>query len=194
MVNLFNNIKAKIKLIAPEIEFVQMYNGQFEDLGGKEGGAAIYSFPMPCALIEFDDDIEWHQLGQGYQIADPLYVTIHLGHNLLDAMDGTLEQNLAVYTLAQKLFKGLNKFEPEGAVQFIRSGTTQDKQHDNVYHFQQKYRTSYVDNERAEPVDGAWKQPTTDLVLSIEKQQVIGYLLTENGFHLLQENGFKILL
>ena len=166
MKKLFNDIKTKIAAIAPEIEFIQMYNSQFEDLGGEQG-AAIYSFPMPCALIEFDDNIEWHQLGAGVQIADPLYITIHIGHNLLDAQDGTMEQNLLVYDLATKLFKGLNKFTPSGASMFIRTGHTQDKKHDNVYHFQQRYMTNYIDNERIEPEDGIIKDPPTDLDLTV---------------------------
>lgn len=205
MDGLFNDIKAKITEIAPEITFVQMYNGQFDDLGdnNSEEGMRMYAFPMPAAFVEFDDDIEWHQLGAGYQIADPLFVTIHLAHNLLDAADGTMEQNLAVYALAQKLFKGFNKFEPDGAVQFIRVGHTQDKNHDQVYHFQQKYRTSYVDQERAEPVNGVLKDPPTGLELNVEydpspflKQlpDEENILLLESGEALTLEDGENILL
>lgn len=166
MKQLFNDIKNKVGAIAPEVLFIQMYNGQFDDMGGEQG-AAIYSFPDPFVLIEFDDPIEWKQLGAGVQIADPLYVTLHIGYNLLDAGDGTMEQNLLVYDLVQKIFKGMNKFEPDGAVMFIRSGTIQDKQHGNIYHMQQKYRTNYIDNERIEPVDGVTKSAPTDLELTV---------------------------
>lgn len=165
MVSLFNNIKAKIAQICPEIKFIQMYNGQFEDLGGEQG-ALVYSFATPFALIEFEDDIQWHQLGNNIQIADPLNIIIHLGHNLLDAQDGTMEQNLDVYNLAQKLFKGLNKYEPDGASCFIRYGSTQDKQHDNMYHFQQKFVTTYIDQDAAEPQNGITIQPPITLELN----------------------------
>jgi hypothetical protein len=167
MVSLFNDIKSKILDICPEIQFVQMYNSQFDDLGGEQG-SLIYSFPMPCAFIKFDDDVQWRQLGSNQQIADPLYITIHLGHNLLDAQDGTLEQNLEVYTLSQKLFKGLNKYEPDGASCFIRVGHTQDDKHDNVYHFQQKYMTTYIDQEASEPQDGIIIEPPITLNLTTE--------------------------
>lgn len=164
MTQLFNDIKTKILEVVPEVTFVQMYNGQFEDIEAE--GAAIYSFPSPFVLIEFEDNIEWKQLGQGYQIADPLFVNLHLGHVLYDAQDGTMELNLEVYNLSQKLFKGMNKFEPAGAVQFIRKENTQDKRHTNLYHFIQRYATNYIDQDRTEPVNGILKDPPTGLEIN----------------------------
>lgn len=166
MDRLYDDIVAKVKDACPWVEFITMYNSQFEDLGGEEG-AKIYSFPMPCVLVEFDDDIEWHQLGNGVQIADPLNITLHFGVNLLDAGDGTLELNKEVYQRATQLFAAMNKFEPDGCVQWIRIGHTQSKNHDNVYHFQQKYRTNYIDTNRSEPVGSRIVDPPITLNLNV---------------------------
>jgi len=167
---LFLDIKAKLLLVNPGLKFIQMYNGQFNDIE-IEDGAAVYSIPVPFVLVEFADDIEWKQLGGGAQIADPLDITLHYGNTLFDAQDGTQEQNLAIYTEAGVLFKGMNKFEPNGCVQWIRFGHTQDKQHKALYHFQQKYRTNYVDTLRIEPVDGITKNPPTDLEINASYEE-----------------------
>lgn len=169
MRQLFSDIKAKILAVAPDILFVAMYNGQFEDID--EDGAEIYSFPCPFVLIEFSDDIQWNQLGGGVQIADPLEVVLHYGHYQLDAQDGTQEQNLDVYDKVEALFVAMNLYEPDGAVAFVRSGATQDKRHRALYHAQQKYITNYITQAAAIPVGGVDKDPPFTLEINASYEE-----------------------
>lgn len=150
MKQLFLDIKTQLLAKVPEVTFVQMWNNQFNDL--EEG--SVYSFPFPCIFIEFVNENEIKQLGQGYQIYDPLTVRVHIGHDFYNNTDGTMEQDLAVMDLKQKVYKALQKFEPTGAVQFIRYSESQDYNHTNIYHFIQDYKTNYIDSYRTEPVDG----------------------------------------
>lgn len=167
MIQLFNDIKQQILNEVPEIQFVQMYNSQFADMDRDERGASIYSFPLPAAFIEFEDDLQYLQLGNGVQLIDPLFIKIHIAHEYYDAQDGTMEQNLEIFNLRQKVYMALQKFEPNGAVAFMRINETQDKHHTNLYHYIQTYQTNFIDSERQEPVNGVIKDPPTDLDLTV---------------------------
>lgn len=163
MKQLYLDIESQIKSQVTEVQFIHVYNSQFDLMENQES----YSFPFPCVFIEFVAQNEIQQLGGGYQIFDPLMINVHIGHNLYDAGDGTMEQNLDIFDLRTKIFKALNKFEPNGAVQFIRVSETQDTNHKSVYHFIQTYKTNYIDNSRSEPVNGVTTTPPTDLELDV---------------------------
>jgi hypothetical protein len=164
---LFLAIKGQLETEVPSIQFIQMYNRQFDLIDQGEGGSLIYSFPFPCVFVEFVSPSPIKQLGGGYQIYDPLLVNIHIGHELYDAGDGSMEQNLDVFDLRTLVYKALQKFEPSGAVAFMRTEETQDTNHKAIYHFIQEYTTNYIDNGMAEPVGGVTKDPPTDLDLTV---------------------------
>lgn len=162
MKQLFLDIKAHLLAQVPELAFIQMFNNQFELIESQE----TYSFPFPCCFIEFLADNPVQQLGNGVQIYDPLTVRIHIGHDFYNAIDGTQEQDLEVFDLKQKVFKALNKFEPNGATVFIRFSETQDTNHTNVYHFIQDYKTNYVDWDRSEPINPTASTPPITLTIN----------------------------
>ena len=161
MRQLYTDIKTKLQGITPEL-FVAVYNGQFEQIEAQE----IYSFPFPCAFIEIVSESEVEQLGNGVQIFDPLYVKIHIGHTFYNG--DNQEENLAIFDLKQTIFQALQKFEPDGAVAFIRLSEEQDTDHTDVYHFIQTYTTNYVDTTMIEPVGGVEVQPPFNLDLTID--------------------------
>lgn len=169
---LFTAIKDRIEDKVPEIKFIAMWNSQtemFEDFEGNKG-SMVDAYQMPCVFVEFQNDLQPQQLGQGVQMYDPLIIKIRLVHQQFDAGDGTQEQNFDVYDLKQKLYKYLNRFEPDGASAFVRNGETQDQSHTNIYNFVQAYVTNYIDNSAQGPVDGVTKEPPTELniTLSVE--------------------------
>jgi hypothetical protein len=165
---LFQAIEAKIKAELTDVKFVNPWNNQVNQV---EDGS-IYSFPMPAIFIDFGMPDEIKQLGNGVQIHDPLIVEIHIVQEFYH--DGeNMERNLDIFDLRTDVYKALQKFEPSGAVQFIRFEEEHDKEHTDVYHYIQKYRTNYIDQSRTEPVNGINSTPPTDLSITIDSVESI---------------------
>ena len=148
-------IQTKLGTDVPEVLFIHMWNNQVERLKEEnEEGISTYLFRIPATLIEFVSPMEIQQLGNGVQLYDPLIIRIHFLHNLLDAGDGTMEQNLEVFDLKNKVYKSLQGFEPTGAVAFVRVAEEQEYDHPNLYHFMMDFQTNFVDSATTKPVDG----------------------------------------
>ena len=162
MDQLYLDIKARIRDLIPEFNFIAVYNNQFADMESQD----IYSYPFPCAFIEIVSETEVQQLGNGVQIFDPVFVKIHIGHTFYNGENQ--EENLEIFPLKQKVYKALQKFEPDRAVMFIRSAEEQDKSHTDVYHFIQTYTTNYVDFDMQEPVGGITVDPPFEIDLDID--------------------------
>lgn len=173
MRQLFLDIQAKLTTdlsgTYPDI-FIRMFNGQFDDIDQGEGGSKLYSFPFPCVFIEFITD-SIQQMGGGYQIYDPLIVRAHIGHSQLDAGDGTIDQNLDALDLMQSVYKSLQKFNPVGCNHWVRIAEEQDKNHTNVYHGIQDFRTNYIDQDAKEPIGEQTTTPPTNLDLTVDYSQ-----------------------
>jgi len=191
LVPVFNAVKAqllaKVANVAPfteavnnnnKLAYVQMWNNQlaswrdsFKKVGDDEmvtGNNNTYVPGFPALLIEFPPPIRNTQLGAGVQIYDDLVVRIHIVHQQLDAMDGTMEQNLEVYALADAVYAALQKFRPAGCVEFIRQNHGLDTNHDNLYHYIVDFGTNYVDGQQLEPVGGTSttiKKVALDLII-----------------------------
>lgn len=148
---LFLDIQSHIKTNLTGIAHIAMYNNQFEHSVDNDD---TYTFLMPCVFVEFENMQELKQLGIGAQIYEPLYVKLYLGIEEIDASDGTMDQNLNAFDLAQDLFKCMNKFEPNNSSIFIRFSEERDYDHRNVYIFTQTYSTSYIDMSMLEPING----------------------------------------
>lgn len=173
LVPLFSAIKAqllaKVANVSPftqtvteanAIAYVQLWNNQlaaWRDDRNKaetvETGNNMYDVPMPAIMIEFDH-ADMQQLGGGVQLYDELIVRVHIIHQQLDAGDGTMEQNLEVYALADAVHLALNKFKTNGAVELIRQRHNMDYNHDMLYHYVLEYGTNYIDQSTAEPIGG----------------------------------------
>jgi hypothetical protein len=171
---LFNAIKAQLLAKVPNatpftqpvtedntLAYVQMWNNQlaswrddYKKPDDLEAGNKMYDVAMPAIMIEFEH-ADMLELGAGVQLYDELVVRVHIVHSQLDAMDGTMEQNLEVYALADAVHMALNKFHPAQAVEFIRLRHTFDYNHDMLYHYIIDYGTNYVDSSTLEPIGGA---------------------------------------
>lgn len=164
MKDLFLAIQTRITTLVPEITYVRIFNNQFENAVNENN---TYDFPMPCVFVEFENVNEPKQLGAGFQIYEPLYVKLHLGVNELDSSDGNLDQNLNIFDLKDKLYKAMQKFEPNKASIFIRSSEEQDYDHTNIYVWKQTYRTTYIDGLMEEPQNPTYTTPEdTDLTIT----------------------------
>lgn len=162
MKQLYLDIKARIRDFVPEVLFIAVYNNQLESIEAQE----IYSFQFPAVFIEIVSESPAEQLGNGVQIFDPLYIRIHIAHTFYNG--DNQEENLAIFDLKQNVYKALQKFEPDRAVAFIRTGEEQDTDHTDLYHFIQTYVTNYVDFDMQEPVNGIVVNPPFNLNLTID--------------------------
>ena len=79
---------------------------------------------------------------------DPFDIKIHIIDNMLDAGDGTQEQNLRIFDFKQQVYVLLKFFQPTNCVKMFRIAETHDYDHDNLYHYIQHYRSNFIDIER----------------------------------------------
>ena len=163
MKDLFLAIQTQILTQIPEITYVRVFNNQFLNAVTEN---ETYDFPMPCVFVEFINEQEPKQLGEGVQIYEPLLIKLHLGVNELDSSDGNLDQNLAIFSLKDKLFRTMNKFEPDKASVFVRVSEFQDYDHTNIYVFTQTYKTTWIDFNREEPLNPKYTTPITNLTIT----------------------------
>ena len=151
MKSLYLAIKAQLELkLSIQLNYIHIWNNQLDNLeDGKE-----YLWRFPAVFIEFGNEMPTNSIGNNVKIYDPLEIRIHICHEQLDAGDGTYEQNFDVYTLKQNVYKALQLFQTSGSGVFDRQGEEQDYNHTNVYHYVQRYMTSYIDNDLPLPIGG----------------------------------------
>lgn len=144
------------------IQFCQVWNNQttFEAEG------THYNYPKPAVFVEFANLEDIEQLGNGNQIYNDMIIRLHIVQDFYNATDGlgVEEQNLTIFDLTQKVFAGLNKFEPSGAVALVRVAEQHKSDHTNIYEFIQDYRTNLVDLTTDEPSGFIIKPPVTGFI------------------------------
>lgn len=153
--------------------WIQIWNNQFEKTKETdEEGNKIYAINMPAVFLEIiTNDIQ--QLGNGCQYYD-LDFNLHIIHRQLDAGDGTIDQNLDVFDLAEHAYNLVQARWPGSPFgQVCRIGETEDENHDDLYHFIQRYGTTYVDSAQNQPVGGILSTPPTAL-------DITGVVIDEN--------------
>ena len=156
----FNDIKSQLLTLQsggqPIIKYITRWNNQLELLYD-ENGAKVEAFLMPAVFISFKAS-EIMQLAQGVQLIENMIIDLHILDWQIDATDGTMEQNLHIYDLKEQIYSVMNKFKvnttTDSAGTFMRIAEEDDDKHMAVYHFVQRYKTSYVNNSLQEPVGG----------------------------------------
>lgn len=181
-------------LASQRVSFIRVWDDQLNDLlNGENVEFALFddTGATPPVFIEFPTVIEWNQIGNGVQIVDNLEITLHILHGFFDAQDGTFEQDLDVLAIAQAIFfqfedwmpgymtiNGVSQPIPVGVI--TRVGDIQDTKHENVYHFQQKYTTTWVDSSKMKPVGGILSslgvKPSTLVIQGTQSQSQYYYL------------------
>lgn len=170
---LYEDIKVKLETLkdadgSNTFKWIHVWNNQLELIDQSK----TYETEYPAIFIEFAPQ-EIKQLGAGYQSYSPLILRFHVIHQLTDAEDGTMEQNLDVFDLKTRLFKLIYKFEPNGASMFSRTAEMPDHRHGRLYEFIQEYTTEYIENTAAEPVNGKVVDPDTlKLTISLTVDEV----------------------
>lgn len=152
---LYTAIKTQIQTYIPEIKFVAMWNNQFDRMQSGED----YSVQLPALFPEFPMDAQCDVVGNNVRVFDPLVLRFHLIDNRIDNMDGTEEENFAVFTLKQKVKATFQLFKCNGSSSFNCTGESGDNDHNNLYHFITDFTTTWVDQQDSLPVGGSLDTP-----------------------------------
>lgn len=146
------------------VTYIRLWNNQVQ----YAKDAIDETYPYPAIFIDFPEEIEWKQIGNGVQTVDPLMIRLHIVHDFYDAQDGTMGQDLAILELAQKVYTSLQEWMPNIPLGvFVRVMEVQDKDHPNLYHFIQTYQTTWIDTAMKRPVNGSVTTEPLDLQLDI---------------------------
>jgi len=154
MKQLFNAIKNYLLPLLNQygVTFIEVWNNNLSYL---EQGMDNPNYQSPALFVEFVSPLNWRQVGNGVQAIDDLHIKLHLIVNELDAIDGTMSQNLNVLQMAQNVFAQFQDVELSVPVGIMtRVGEMQDDDHDNIYHFQQEYITTWMDFTMNRPLNG----------------------------------------
>ena len=165
MKQLLIDIKDRLSSEVPEIKFSAMFNNQFENIN-RDDPNGYCAFPLPAVLVEFDNSNQSNYIGNGVQIYEPLVIRMHIGMEQLDSGTGTLDENLDIFDLKNKVYLAFQNWHTEGSGTFNRTNENQDYNHNNLYVWQMEFTTSYIDQFAIEPRNGITKEPPTDLELN----------------------------
>ena len=138
------------------IDYVRVWNDQ---LASMEKGD-MYTFPNLACFVEID--LPKESLGLGY-VGGDITLRFHIVHVELDAMDGTMEQNLTVFGYRDELIGLLMYKELDGCsgLQFVSERP--DYNHTNVYHYILEFNCSFIDDAGDRTKSQIIKQPVTNL-------------------------------
>ena len=158
MIDFINDILTRLRTLT-SLSYVAVYNQQYERIGDpNEDGENGYLFAMPAAFVEFDFS-QVKQLGQDYQLYEPVIVRVHIVMNELDAQNGYLDQNLNIIGLKNEVLLKLQRFRPTQGGELIRTSEMPDYGHTNLYVWKQEYTTTFVDKIAKDPIGGIEKAP-----------------------------------
>ena len=166
----------------PSTGYIRMWNNNEEYLQA----GTDEQYQLPALFIEFPDEIEYNQLGNGVQTVDDLRVKIHILQDFYDTKTGAMSQNLDVLLMAQNIYLAFQEWMPttvtipNTGIYSDYAGTYnvpvgvmsrrkeyEDKDHDNIYHFVQEYSTTWVDKDLVRPVGGVLSVPVLDYNLDL---------------------------
>jgi hypothetical protein len=157
-------IRAGVININPD--FIFMWNNQHDKIANpEEDGQHLYTFTLPAIFLEIESPTDIKQLGNGVQLYD-FNFRLHLIDKMVDAGDGTLDQNLEIFDIKQLVFQTIQGQAPDKFGQFCRIQEEQDQDHKNLYHFIQEYATNYTDFTMNDPIGGILTVPPTALDLT----------------------------
>jgi len=160
-----NDILSWLRAV-PGVEYAAVYNQQYERINqGDEAGEAGYLFAMPAVFVDFDFS-EVKQMGQGYQLYEPVRVTLHIVCQQLDSGDGYLDQNSIIIPLKNSIFLAVQKKYPTRGGMMVRTSETADYGHNNLYVWKQIYTTTLVDHIGRDPINGVTLQPPISFNIS----------------------------
>jgi hypothetical protein len=137
MVDLINALKG-----IEAIRWAAVWNNQIKRV--EEGKAD--PFNMPAAFVEIQAPEQMGDIGLGI-VAGDLVIKIHLADNMLDAGDGTMDQNLEIFDIKDSIVKALSGKPLTACSALQRTGESQNNDHNNVYEYILEFKTHFIDSK-----------------------------------------------
>lgn len=122
--------------------YARVWNNQIKRLADQTG----YTFPMPAAFLEVINSPQFAELGLGFQSAD-IGWRVHIAHEFYDAQDGTMDQDLTIFDLRDKVVGLLSLSKPTGCGTMARVAETYDYDHGNVYELIIDFICNFTDSK-----------------------------------------------
>lgn len=128
--------------------YVRIWNNQLDLV--MNGNMEMFN--MPAIFTGFSTaTINNLMGGDGVQMYDPLILEIHILYWQMNAggdtfTDGTFEQNLEVFDFKNRVYATLQAFKTSKGSPLNRTSEELDYSHAGVYHFIQRYATTWVDD------------------------------------------------
>ena len=119
--------------------FVRIWNDQIER---KKAGTG-YTYQVPACFVETVFDGEQGPIGQGVN-SYALTFRVILEQNNYNT-EGTLDQNLDVFALRDKVSQVMNGFKPTNCSPLVVGAPTLDHSHDNTYLAVFEFKTTFTD-------------------------------------------------
>ena len=150
----------------PVFQQLAVFNDQFERMKNGTG----YAFHLPAAFVELSP-AKYEPLGMGISTAN-LHFKIRIGHEQLDAGDGSIDQDLNVLDLRDLVKAALTMYKPTNCSYLESSGEDEDHHHGSVYELILHFTCSFIDT-KGSPLDPdsttyITKQPPTALEIDNE--------------------------
>ncbi len=119
--------------------YTRVWNNQYK----LEQDGKLYSYAKPAAFVEVVNQAAYSVLGQGYRSADIIF-RIHLIHEYYN-IDGTLEQDLAIFDLRDAVIALLHLHCPTGCGPLNAVKEQQEYDHTNIYHYTIDFVCNFTD-------------------------------------------------
>jgi hypothetical protein len=119
-------------------EKIAVYNAQID-----RALLGISSLPLMSCFVEIDNIKEFN-LSQKLTGVD-IKITIHIAHNELDATDGTLDQNLNIFSIRDKVHKFFLNLHLPNCGPILYNNENQQYNHTNLYHYVNSYNCHWID-------------------------------------------------
>jgi hypothetical protein len=120
--------------------FARLFNDQFSKL--KKG--EIEALPLPAGFLQLVSPTNFKRIGAGNDAGDITF-RLHLGHEHMDAGDGTMEQDLAIFDIRDAAINLLSDYQPTGCSPLMFISEEPDNEHTNLYVYKIDFITHFID-------------------------------------------------
>lgn len=157
-------IKAPIQDILTRLETLQVANGDgstgnlpariWNNQVRYENDGKLADFPKPAAFVEVINNPVFEQIGIGFRSSD-IGFNIHLVAEEFDSEQGTMEQNLTVFDLRDRIIALLSNWRPTACSVMTSTTEQQDFEHTNIYHYIISFVCNFIDSKGSQYDTGA---------------------------------------
>lgn len=126
---------------------VRIWNNQTK----YEINGTLYNFPKPAFFLEIINNVSYQEIGKGFQSAD-IGFRIHIVTEFYDAQNGTMEQDLVIFDLRDKIKATLSLFEPTAVGPLVCVSEKQDEEHTNIVEWLLDFVANFIDS-KGSPLD-----------------------------------------